>query len=466
MPDETFPLYEVTIHKDPAHRIDKFRANRPTTSALYETTIKDAGKPVEVVTKSTFAASQQVIDRMIQCAEIHRSLHGHPSITKVLGIKVHDPYVSLIVEKADGSLRDAFNEKHPNEDLRNALLSAMERRDIVRHMATGLSYIHSKTDDQNDQITHRDVKLDNILIFKRERDEKFDIKYTDFDSAKQFDVDESVGAVTTDAFTEVYQDPNLERMLNEGKAISIKDLVNNDIWAAALAMFEVLADGKHLFAGKNKLQTMINIANCDLGNLYEADIDPAAKNLIHTMTRQNPMDRISMEEVVNAPYFHENNDHIRAISSLSEAILDLDNSAKSKNIRDEINKTFFMVFQKEWKSLPFVHSDILNNRHSRAYSNDFIAFLRYARNLLQHAQQHKETLKSLPGCPRSAEDVLELIRKYAAGTLIHVQWVAKRFFPHLPWTKFFPENCAKAYEEWMKETGKRIETNPTDFYQR
>ena len=83
MPDETFSLYEVTIHKDPEHRIDKYRANRPTTSALYETTIKDAGNPTEVVTKSTHAVNQQVIDQITQCAEIHRSLHGHPSITKV-----------------------------------------------------------------------------------------------------------------------------------------------------------------------------------------------------------------------------------------------------------------------------------------------------------------------------------------------------------------------------------------------
>ena len=466
MENDTFSLYEVIIDKDPSRRIDKHRANQLTATAVYPTTIKDDGKSSEVVTKSTHAPDPEVRERILQCAEIHRSLHDHLCITKVLGVKVKHPYVNLIMEKGDGSLRDAFppNEKLRN-DLRDSLLRVMERRDIARQMVTGLCYIHSKRDDQNDQITHRDVKLDNMLVFKRKREEKFDIKYTDFDSAKQFHVDDNLHAMTNNVFTELYKDPYLERLKSEGKEVCAKHMVANDIRAMGLTLFEVLADGKHLFAGKNPWETMSNIWNCELSNLFEAEIDPLAKNMIHAMIRPDPEDRITMKEAESAPYFHENSDHFLAICSLSEAILDLDDSDESKRIRREINESFFMVFETEsqWKSLPFVHPGILNYGYSN-YSGDFVSYIRYTRNLLQHAEQHKEKLDSMPDQPGAAEDILPMIRKYAAGTLVHVQWVAKKFFPHLACTSHFPENCARAYEDWMRYTRGRIGEKSGELY--
>ena len=83
------------------------------------------------------------------------------------------------------------------------LLDKMPAREIVRQVFTGLAYVHSKTDDVNDKITHRDVKPENILIVRHKRDGSFAIKFTDFDSSKQLDVGERVKITTDAGFTQL-----------------------------------------------------------------------------------------------------------------------------------------------------------------------------------------------------------------------------------------------------------------------
>ena len=95
-----------------------------------------------------------------------------------------------------------------------------------------------------------------------------------------------------------------------------------------------------------------------------------------------------------------------------------------------------------------------------------MSFLRLIRNLMQHTEQHKETLKKHYGVEDvNAVVVLQQVLKCTPGTLVHCYWFAKRYL-RLPFNDLFPENCALAYEEWMAEERKKIGDNMAALYKK
>ena len=233
--DDHLSLFTATIHRDAARRIDKYRAHLPTVTSLHPATLKDAGKSIAAVAKITATTSAQVIARMIECAEIHRSLHNHRAILKVYGVQTLKPYFVLFLEKAEGSLRDVLS---PTSDemraLRDRLFSTTTRREIIHEVFRGLAYIHSKTDEALNRISHRDVKPENLLLVLHERYGTLAVKFGDFDSAKESESGDRMVAVTTQAFTESYKDPNIDKKTKAGRPIVIDDYVNGDVYAAAV----------------------------------------------------------------------------------------------------------------------------------------------------------------------------------------------------------------------------------------
>ena len=66
--------------------------------------------------------------RLLECAEINRSLHDHPNIVKVVGIQ-WDPDQSLFIlllERGLGSMRDIIHpDTEEKRDLRRRFLAKM-----------------------------------------------------------------------------------------------------------------------------------------------------------------------------------------------------------------------------------------------------------------------------------------------------------------------------------------------------
>jgi calcium-dependent protein kinase len=77
----------------------------------------------------------------------------HPHIVKILDIFDEDIYLFIIEEYCEGGDLTSFL-------MRNRVLNEDLTRSIIRQVLTTLNYLHSKG------ITHRDVKLENILINK------------------------------------------------------------------------------------------------------------------------------------------------------------------------------------------------------------------------------------------------------------------------------------------------------------
>ena len=366
----------------------------------------------------------------------------------------------LLLEKARGSLRDII---HPDTSEKKALLndvlSKLTQQDIVKDIFTALSFVHSRSYDVNNNISHRDIKPENILIVRHKRSGMYSIKFTDFDSAKELEVDDKVQITSAgNIFTPLYKDPNLDKKQARKMLIGSNVYQPSDVYAAALVAYEVLGNGDHVFQGKEEtidhLTTLLNMKHNNRINLMESKIDELAKNLIFTMTQPKPEDRITMKEAEQSPFFSDDAYHLQVLNAVNDAIIDLDDSDESNAIKDALNETFFMVFQTEWKKLPFVIPEILQ---CSKYSNNLISYFRYCRNMIVHAEQHKDVLrKHLRIHPTPANLWRETLKSTPTSS-VHLHWLGKVHLKGLSITEAFPELCCKAYEEQMKLKKKELE---------
>ena len=165
------------------------------------------------------------------------------------------------------------------------------------------------------------------------------------------------------------------------------------------------------------------------------------------MTQPNPRDRITMEQAKKIPYFDSKSDLIQGLCDLNEAMINMGRSTKAKNMKEEFNKTFFMVLDCKWKELPFVAPELLKNSK---YSDSLSCYLRFVRNLLAHAGQNQVALKKHFRTGVTAEDLLDKVQHSNPRTMVHCHWFAKEFFPDLPMARKLPQQCAKAYSDMME----------------
>ena len=139
----------------------------------------------------------------------------------------------------------------------------------------------------------------------------------------------------------------------------------------------------------------------------------------------------------------------------------MDDSTKSKAIKEDFNGNFFMLLgEKPWQQLPFAIPELLA---MSKYDDTPVDFVRFARNIIIHAGQHwKHHLKHY-GRVLSSTDVLNEILKYVPHFIIFINWHAKLHMPELPFTQAFPESCAKAYGQQIEMARKEI-SNPKALY--
>ena len=462
-----FDLFRVTINTN--DRIDKDRANSSTPAKIFSATIKDAGKPFHGVAKVTLASGDEDLERLHNCAETHRLLDHQRHITQIFGmheITKTDLFGTekrfiLLMEKAEGSVRDLIDPKTPEMDaLRRKLFGKMSHQEILRQTADGLAYIHSKTDSNSNYISHRDVKPGNLLIFPRDRDGAYNIKYTDFDSSKELTVDSN--KVSSVRLTPQYLDPNIEEIKAKGGEVSIKDYLAGDVFSCGLVFFEVLTpDGRYMFKG---------IIKPDQTNLMNAKVDELGRNMIMIMTWPDPKGRPQMVQVLKLPYFMNVNDHLQNWNAITQVIQDFDDSPESNAMKDDLEDSFFMVFEEPWQDKPYVvEAILLFNMRNPAKPNKppkttLWQLIRLLRNMFIHAQQHKQALKDHFGVEVSALDILREVLKPDGSprVLMHLYWFAQRRLSDVKELKFikeFPEGCVVAYEKLMEHEKDKIEKN-------
>uniref|UniRef100_UPI00358DF882 calcium/calmodulin-dependent protein kinase kinase-like n=1 Tax=Myxine glutinosa TaxID=7769 RepID=UPI00358DF882 len=210
-------------------------------------------------------------------ASIMKALN-HPNIMKLIDIPTKDPHndcVVLVMECVEaGSLASQIH-----------FLRNFTERMLwfpMKQMADAFEYMHSQN------IVHRDIKLQNVL-FSNEGI----VKVIDFNMATPFVHRKNF---YDDWGTPAYMAPEITEHGYEGPPV--------DVWALGV-LFTKLFDGLR-FDGHNIIEKSHVKTDLNVGNSPPTFARETLVSLLAAMLREDPMERLTMTEIVNHTWFNEN----------------------------------------------------------------------------------------------------------------------------------------------------------------
>ena len=198
----------------------------------------------------------------------------HPYLCKFYFAIENPDYIFIVTEYCNGGdiYNQLYNMENPFEEV--------EACKFFSQLLSGLEYMH------NNYISHRDIKLENILL-----DEYKDIKLTDFGLSKRFEenmeFNDRVGSPQY-AAPEIFTSNK-----HKGKIA--------DIWSMGICLYTLVC-GDFPFSGNNLNELLKNL----IKNNFELPdfVSPQFKDLICRILDKNPKTRFTIEQIKNHPWMH------------------------------------------------------------------------------------------------------------------------------------------------------------------
>ena len=201
---------------------------------------------------------------------------NHPNIVKLYKTVENNKSLNLIMEYVNGCSLMAYLKQKPNKRLEES-----EARSIFRQIIEALDYCHSLG------ISHRDIKLENILI-----DPQHCIKLIDFGFSTCFSNEKKVKLFCG---TPSYMSPEIvTKQESHGPP--------SDIWAAGILLF-VLLSGSFPFKAPHSKDLYVKIQKASF--LMPGYFSSDASSLIRAMLNTDPLKRPSAKIIMECAWFKE-----------------------------------------------------------------------------------------------------------------------------------------------------------------
>eukprot|EP00111_Clytia_hemisphaerica_P000286 TCONS_00000725-protein len=160
---------------------------------------------------------------------------------------------------------------------------------IMQQLADAIAYIH-----END-IVHRDLKLDNILLAEPTDELPFNVKLTDFGlsytrggSGSDYMMNQVVG-------TPIYMAP--EVITNYGYSQQC------DIWSLGVILFKLITGNPPFMSfSEEDLFDLIKKGELQFSHENWKNVSPAAKELVEGLMKVDPAHRLTSKEIVSHPW--------------------------------------------------------------------------------------------------------------------------------------------------------------------
>jgi calcium-dependent protein kinase len=209
---------------------------------------------------------------------------SHPNIVKIYEFYVSNSHYYIVTEFCrDGELFSYIKNKYSERQL--AVL--------FYQVFSGLWYLH------DNKILHRDIKLENIMISQKEKDnetgeELFWVKIIDFGTAKIFEKNKKEKDVVGSSY---YIAPEvLQQNYNE----------KCDTWSVGVILYMMLV-GRAPFDGKDDEEIILKINSADY-NSKEPKLmkhSPEVRDLVSKLLQKDTDKRYSAKEAIAHPWFQK-----------------------------------------------------------------------------------------------------------------------------------------------------------------
>ena len=208
----------------------------------------------------------------------------HPNVVKILEFYSTDDAYYIVTDYCQcGELYNQIKHRYNENQL--AVL--------FYQVFSGLCYLHANN------IVHRDLKLENILITEMELDEHtqknyFWIKIIDFGTAKIFEKNKSEKAVVGSSY---YIAPEvLKKAYNE----------KCDTWSAGVLLYMMLV-GRAPFDGEDDEEIIANIEKGQFNRNHRKLVNASAEiqDLVNKLLELNPKKRLSAAKALKHPWFEK-----------------------------------------------------------------------------------------------------------------------------------------------------------------
>ena len=209
---------------------------------------------------------------------------SHPNIVKIYEFYVSNSHYYIVTEFCrDGELFSYIKNKYSERQL--AVL--------FYQVFSGLWYLH------DNKILHRDIKLENIMISQKEKDnetgeELFWVKIIDFGTAKIFEKNKKEKDVVGSSY---YIAPEVLKQNYNEKC---------DTWSVGVILYMMLV-GRAPFDGKDDEEIILKINSADY-NSKEPKLmkhSPEVRDLVSKLLQKDTDKRYSAKEAIAHPWFQK-----------------------------------------------------------------------------------------------------------------------------------------------------------------
>ena len=207
---------------------------------------------------------------------------SHPNIVKIYEFYISNAHYYIITEFCkEGELFSYIKNKYSERQL--AVL--------FYQVFSGLWYLH------DNKIIHRDIKLENIMISKIEKDNRTDedlfwVKIIDFGTAKIFEKNKKEKDVVGSSY---YIAPEVLKQNYNEKC---------DTWSVGVILYMMLV-GRAPFDGKDDEEIILKINSADYDSKEPRLLkhSPEVRDLVNKLLQKDINKRYSAKEALNHPWF-------------------------------------------------------------------------------------------------------------------------------------------------------------------
>ena len=272
----------------------------------------------KVAIKKIYKSNEDLLNdgEILDEIEILKSLN-HPDIVKIIEFYGTEDAYYIVNEYCSGG--ELFDKVENG-------LSETQISVIFKQILSGLSYLHSNN------IVHRDLKLENILISDIEyvemtKEEYFDIKIIDFGNARIFDKTISTNSIVGSSYY-IAPEVFLKKYNKEC-----------DLWSAGVILY-ILVVGSPPFDGSSDKQIFTSIRKgiFDTKNQRWMNASLDVKDLISKLLVNDPNKRLTANEALQHPWFKKTNSNILYYNIPKYEILQCIQNLLSYNIKSKFEE--------------------------------------------------------------------------------------------------------------------------------